>query len=159
MMGDADFAWANALRSAHFPPERNVVPAHIALFHHLPPARLDELVRVMRRICIGRPPSARLSRVYSLGRGVAYSVESPDLLAIHADIADHFRHDLIPQDSHPPHLHITIQNKVDPRSAKALLTALAAEFRPRPLRITGLAAWHYLGGPWRLAQSVKFRGG
>ena len=158
LMGPADFGWADGLRRAHFPPERNHIPAHISLFHHLPPARLDELTRMMRDLATAPPPQARLSQVMSLGRGVAFRVESPDLLAMRGYIADAFQHDLIPQDQGSPRLHITVQNKVEPAVAKALHRTLSADFRPRPLAIAGLAAWHYLGGPWQLAAQTKFRG-
>ena len=158
LLGASDFAWADGLRRAHFPPERNHIPAHISLFHHLPPARLDELARMMRDLAAEPPPPARLSQVMTLGRGVAYRVESPDLLAMRDHIAAAFAHDLIPQDQGVPRLHITVQNKVEPTVAKALHIALSAEFRPRPLAIAGLAAWNYLGGPWQLAHQIKFRG-
>ena len=159
LLGTADFGWAEALRRAHYPPERNLVPAHISLFHHLPPARLPELLRLMAdlaRDC--RPPSAQLGDVMFLGRGVAYRVESPMLLTMRERIAEWFADDLIPQDQGRPRLHITIQNKVEAPVARALHAALAAEFRPRPLSITGLAAWHYLGGPWQLARRYGFTG-
>jgi hypothetical protein len=156
-MGATDFAWADGLRRAHFPPERNLLRAHITLFHHLPPARLAELVRLMRDACRTPAPPARLSDVMLLGRGVAFRVESPGLLAIRDGIADAFAHDLIPQDQGRPRLHITVQNKVEPAVAKALHAELSASFRPRSLAIAGLAAWHYRGGPWELAQQVKFR--
>lgn len=158
LMGAADFAWADGLRRAHFPPERNHIPAHISLFHHLPPARLDELMRLLRTLAAEAPPRARLAGVMMLGRGVAYRVESDELLRMHERIAETFRHDLIPQDQGRPRLHITVQNKVEPDAAKALHAELAARFQPRALTVAGLAAWHYLGGPWRLAGQVKFRG-
>jgi hypothetical protein len=158
LMGASDFSWADGLRRAHFPPERNHIPAHISLFHHLPPARLDELLRLLRVLAAEPPPHARLSQVMMLGRGVAYRIESDDLLAMRAHIAEAFRHDLIPQDQGTPRLHITVQNKVEPATAKALHADLSAGFQPRPLAVAGLAAWHYLGGPWRLAGQVKFRG-
>ncbi len=157
-MGAADFAWADGLRRAHFPPESNVLRAHLTLFHHLPPARLPELVRMMRDAARSAPPSARLTEVMSLGRGTAFRVDSPGLLAIREDIAEAFQHDLIPQDQGRPRLHVTVQNKVDPVAAKRLHAELSATFRPRPLAISGLAAWYYRGGPWELAQEVKFRG-
>ena len=50
LLGSADFGWADGLRRAHFPPERNKIPAHISLFHHLPPARLEELMRLMKTL-------------------------------------------------------------------------------------------------------------
>ncbi|MGK3899645.1 hypothetical protein ABI062_15425, partial [Enterococcus faecium] len=43
LFGDRDFAWLDGLRRAHFPPERNVLPAHLTLFHHLPPSVEHEL--------------------------------------------------------------------------------------------------------------------
>ena len=158
LMGAGDFDWANGLRRAHFPPERNFIPAHITLFHHLPPADLPELLRLMRHVCGDPPPNAQLAEVMSLGRGVAFRVDSPDLLAIRDRIADAFLGSLIPQDQARPRLHITVQNKVTPAEARALNAALSLDFRPRPLAIAGLAAWYYRGGPWELAGKAQFRG-
>ncbi len=158
LMGSADFAWADGMRRAHFPPERNHIPAHITLFHHLPPARRGEIARCLAGHCAGPPPAAQLARVLFLGRGVAYGVDSPGLLAIRDDVADRFADDLTPQDRATPRLHITVQNKVAPDAARALHTALAAAFAPRPLAIAGLAVWAYLGGPWALLDRFAFRG-
>ena len=158
LMGAADFAWADGLRRAHFPPERNWLGAHITLFHHLPPSALGEVAGRLKRLGAGPPPTARLTDVMLLGRGVAYRVESPELLAMRAELADAFAGMLTPQDQAKPRLHITIQNKVTPDAAKALADKLRADFRPRPLVIAGLAAWHYRGGPWEMAMKAMFRG-
>ena len=37
-LGPADFAWLDAQRRAHFPPERNQLAAHLTMFHALPPS-------------------------------------------------------------------------------------------------------------------------
>ncbi|MEC9017327.1 2'-5' RNA ligase family protein [Sphingobium lactosutens] len=158
LMGAADFAWADGLRRAHFPPERNWLGAHITLFHHLPPSALEEVAGRLKRLGAGPRPAARLTDVMLLGRGVAYRVESPELLAMRAELADAFAGMLTPQDQAKPRLHITIQNKVTPDAAKALADKLRADFRPRPLVIAGLAAWHYRGGPWEMAMKAMFRG-
>ena len=158
LMGAADFAWADGLRRAHFPPERNWLGAHITLFHHLPPSALGEVAGRLKRLGAGPRPTARLTDVMLLGRGVAYRVESPELLAMRAELADAFAGMLTPQDQAKPRLHITIQNKVTPDAAKALADKLRADFRPRPLVIAGLAAWHYRGGPWEMAMKAMFRG-
>ncbi len=158
LMGAADFAWADGLRRAHFPPERNWLGAHITLFHHLPPSALEEVAGRLKRLGAGPRPAARLTDVMLLGRGVAYRVESPELLAMRAELADAFAGMLTPQDQAKPRLHITIQNKVTPDAAKALADKLRADFRPRPLAIAGLAAWHYRGGPWEMAMKAMFRG-
>jgi 2'-5' RNA ligase superfamily len=159
MLGKADQAWADGLRTAQYPPERNQVKAHITLFHHLPPAHLPEIksrLAAIAREC--SPPPAMLSEVTSLGRGVAYRIECPDLLAIRDALAEGFTGLLTPQDQARPRLHITVQNKVEPHVAKALLADLAASFQPRPLSITGLSAYYYRGGPWEPIQSWVFSG-
>jgi len=158
LMGAKDFAWADALRRAHFPPERNHVPAHITLFHHLPPSTHGEVAQRVRALCAEPPPQARLIDVMTLGRGVAYRVESPGLLAMRQELADAFAGLLTPQDQARPRFHITIQNKVAADEAKALTARIRAAFRPRPFVIAGLAVWHYRGGPWDLAMKAMFRG-
>ena len=158
LMGAADFGWAEGLRRAHFPPDRNLVPAHITLFHHLPPSAMDEVARRLKALCARRAPVARLAEVMLLGRGVAFRVESPELMAMRDELADAFAGLLVPQDQGRPRFHITVQNKVDRVEAQALADELGRSFRPRPLAIAGLAAWHYRGGPWELAAKASFRG-
>lgn len=157
MLGASDFAWADGLRRAHFPPERNQVPAHITLFHHLPPGIADELRDQLKAEARQRAPAARLSGLRHLGNGVAFQVESADLEAIRERLADHFTGLLIPQDQAAWRPHITLQNKVRPAAAKALLTDLQGSFLPRPLQIAGLASWWYRGGPWEPLSEHRFR--
>lgn len=157
MLGASDFAWADSLRRAHFPAERNLVPAHITLFHHLPPAVADELREQLKAETRAKAPAARLSGLRHLGRGVAYQVDSPGLEAIRERLADHFAGLLVPQDMASWRPHITVQNKVEPKVAKALLTELQAGFAPRPLKIVGLASWRYRGGPWEGLSEHRFR--
>jgi hypothetical protein len=159
-MGKADQGWADALRSRHFPPERNQVKAHITLFHHLPPTHLPEIkarLAAMARECAA--PPAMLSEVMLLGRGVAYRVDCPELVAMRDELAEGFTGLLTPQDQARPRLHITVQNKVEPKLAKALHAELTASFQPRPLAISGLSAFYYRGGPWDAIQSWSFSGG
>ncbi len=158
-MGKADQAWANALRREHFPPERNHLDAHITLFHHLPPNHLPEIKSRLAALAAEcPPPAAHLSEVMLLGRGVAYRIDSLELLSIRDELAHDFRGLLIPQDQARPRLHITVQNKVEPAVAKALHASLSATFQPRPLAISGLAAHYYRGGPWEHIGSWPFRG-
>jgi hypothetical protein len=157
-LGSADQRRFDALRAAHFPPERNYLRAHLTLFHHLPPARGEELVRLLQQIAADAAPLACVTEVYALGRGTAYRVDSPELLAMRARIAEWFAPDLTPQDAAKPRLHITVQNKVDPATARALLGELQRDFRPAPLNITGFAVHHYRGGPWELHTQIPFRG-
>lgn len=158
-MGAGDQAWANALRRAHYPAERNVLDAHITLFHHLPGAYETEAVtRAKALVAEFAAPDARLSEVMNLGRGVAYRIHSPGLLAIREMMAEGLHGLLTAQDQGQPKLHITVQNKVEPSAAKALLQDLSAQFLPRPLVITGLALNRYMGGPWEPIGNWRFRG-
>lgn len=155
--GRADFAWLDGLRRAHYPPERNRVPAHLTLFHHLPPSIEPELRRRLGPATRGaKPPPARIAGPVKLDEGVAFRVESEALEELRAELADAFRGLLIPQDQAPWRPHITIQNKVEPRIAAALHARLLAHFAPRPLAIAGIAAWRYRGGPWELAFERRF---
>jgi 2'-5' RNA ligase len=157
LLGASDFAWADSLRRAHFPPERNLVPAHLTLFHHLPPSLADELRDQLKAEVRAGSPAARLVGLQHLGRGVAFRVESPELVAIRERLADHFGGMLTPQDQAPWRPHITVQNKVEPKVAKALLAELEASFVPSPLRIAGLTSWWYRGGPWERLSEHRFR--
>jgi 2'-5' RNA ligase len=146
------------LRRLHFPPERNQVPAHLTLFHHLPPDVAPELDRRLAAYAAAPSPPATIADVISLGAGTAFRVASEELEDIRADLAEAFRGLLIPQDQAGWRPHITIQNKVEPREAKRLQQQLRATFQPRALAIKGLASWRYLGGPWEPLKSYTFRG-
>ena len=54
--------------------------------------------------------------------------------------------------------HITIQNKVPAKHARALIERLEAQFRPRSLAISGLGVHRYLDGPWERIATYPFRG-
>ena len=134
------------------------MPAHLTLFHHLPPSLEDELRRRLSGYASAPPPAAALVRVLDLGGGTALAVESEELEDIRYDLALAFRGLLTPQDIAPWRAHITIQNKVEPREAKRLQAVLRAGFEPRPLAIRGLAVWRYMDGPWEPVKSYPFRG-
>lgn len=158
-LAPADHGWANGLRRTHFPPERNVVPAHITLFHHLPPGVAGELNGLLADMVQTMPPvQARIDRLVSLGRGIALGVECPELLALRATLAERFACLLTPQDAARPRLHITIQNKVTPDKARETLTQLQAGFAPRAITIAALCTWYYRGGPWEPLARHPFRG-
>jgi len=149
LFGRQDQAWFNALRREHYPPERNVLDAHLTLFHHLPPSIADELKHRLTQETRGvRAPKARVQGLMSLGRGVAYRIEAPELSAIRAGLGEAFSSLLTPQDAVRWRPHVTVQNKVTPSLAKFVLSALSRDFVPREVEIAGLATWHYRGGPW-----------
>jgi len=158
-MGKAEFAWADSLRRRYFPPERNIIGAHITLFHHLPPQALDEIRSAVIALTGNLPkPAATLSNVIHLGRGVAYQLHAPELLEMRMQLADRFAGLLVAQDQQTPRLHITVQNKVIPRDAQHLFEQLSAEFESRPFAIHGIGLHYYVDGPWQDIGTWPFRG-
>jgi len=153
----ADQSWAERLRRAHYPPERNQVPAHVSLFRHLPPSLEEELRGLLRALVACPRPAARIEELRSLGTGVAIAIASPELQAIRAAIAERFDRHLIPQDRAAPRLHITIQNKVTPAVAAATLAALSP-MEPRATHVAALVCWRYRDGPWEMVSRHAFRG-
>ncbi len=157
LFGPGDDGWLQQLRQAHYPADRNRVPAHLTLFHHLPPSMEGELSARLAGAASAPQPPARIAGIMDLGQGTAFRVESRGLAAIREALADAFHGLLIPLDQAPWLPHITIQNKVEPRAAKALQQQLAATFEPRPLLIRALASWRYLDGPWERLKVHSFR--
>lgn len=155
-IGPSDFAWLDGLRRAHYPPERNRVPAHLTIFHALPPSAEREL-RGRISQAVGVPaPAATIAGIMDLGDGVAFRVVSPGLDHVREELAQELHGLLSAQDSgwRP---HITIQNKVAPKIARQLKVSLERSFRPRALSITGLAIHRYLDGPWEQVAVYAFR--
>ena len=158
LFGPRDFTWLDGLRRAHYPPDRNRLPAHLTLFHHLPPSLGSELKRRLGEVVRAPRPAAEAAGLINLGRGVAIRIEAPTLEGIRADLADAFSGLLMPQDTAAWRPHVTIQNKVAPEDARALLKQLEREFRRRPVAVEGLAVSAYRDGDWDLVSRHPFRG-
>jgi hypothetical protein len=156
--GASDFAWLEGLRRAHYPPERNQVPVHLTLFHALPPSAAEEAKRQLAIHAAGAAPRAMVAGLMDLGGGVAFRIVSDELDFIRAEIAEHFHGSLGAQDAAGWRPHITIQNKVPPKEARALLVELERDFRQRALGISGLAVYRYRNGPWETLARYPFRG-
>ena len=152
-----DFSWIDGLRRAHYPPERNRVPAHLTMFHALPPSAETELRSRLGKIVRQPGPEATIAGIMDLGGGVPFRIVSPGLDRIRDELAEDLHGLLSAQDSGGWRPHITIQNKVTPKIARALKESLERAFRPRPLAIGGLAVWRYLDGSWERVAAYPFR--
>ena len=157
-LGASDFAWLNDLRRAHFPPKRNQLPAHLTMFHAIPPSAEAELRQLLKTIAQLSPPRAWVAGVMDLGGGAAFRIASDELGSLRAEIADRLRGLLTAQDAVGWSAHVTIQNKAPPREAKALIRALGNSFDNRPIKITGIGLHRYIGGPWETLRTFSFRG-
>jgi 2'-5' RNA ligase len=159
LLAEPEQSRLEALRKAHFPPERNVLAAHLTLFHHLPPSLGSELDTALDRLTRNQTaPAARIDGFINLGRGVAVRVRSEQLDRVRAELAEMFAAVLIPQDQASWRAHVTLQNKVTPDEARALLRRLEAEHVPSATRVVALASWFYRDGPWELRRRHRFAG-
>ena len=152
-----DFSWIEGLRRAHYPPERNQVPAHLTIFHALPPSAESELRSRLARLVRQPAPEATVAGLMDLGGGVAFRIVSSELDRIRQELAEELHGLLGAQDGGGWRPHITIQNKVAPKIARALKQSLERTFMPRGLAIGGIGIWRYLDGPWERVAAYPFR--
>lgn len=157
-LAPADLVWLDQLRRRHYPPERNQLPAHLTLFRGLPPSAEREVRQVLGRLAAEPRPDASVAGLMDLGGGTAFRVISDQLDWMREKIAGTLHGLLSAQDAGGWIPHVTIQNKVETRTARALKRSLEAGFSPRPLDIIGLGLHRYLGGPWENLQLYRFRG-
>ena len=144
-------------RRRFFPEQRNIVPAHVSLFHHLPGEAEDQVVGTLREVCASTTPfNVLVDGVIALGRGTAYRLRVDARL--HTRLAAAWRDMLTRQDSQGWRPHVTIQNKVQPQEAQALQRRLSAGFEAFGGRAEAVRLWRYVGGPWEPVQTFVLGG-
>ena len=152
-----DQARFERLRRLHFPPDRNLIPAHVTLFHKLPGESLDDVRAAIDAAAAAQAPfPVQATGLRFIGRGCAYTLDAPPLLALRAGLARTWREWLTLQDQQGYRPHVTIQNKATPAAARMLFDAMQAGFAPFTVRAEGLSLWRYLGGPWQAVGQHPF---
>ena len=146
----------DAERRAHFPPGRSVLGAHLTMFHALPGGTEESVRTDLERESARRSFDVEVTGVRLLGRGVAYTLASPELVRLRASLADLWWPGLSRQDQQRFAPHVTVQNKVEPATAKALHAELTAGFRGWTARADGVQLWRYVGGPWEPVAAYPF---
>ena len=154
----SDLKLINNLRESLFPADKNYLPAHLTLFHHIPFTVRQEFIGFCQREMAGiKTFPVRVQPPFNLGHGVAYRVESQTLSNLRARLRESFADHLTAQDDRAwKRPHITVQNKVDPATARHTLTRLQNLDLPDDLRILGLEFNRYDGGPWTLLAQMRF---
>jgi hypothetical protein len=156
-------AWAEGLRRAHYPVERNQLHAHVTLFHSFAPSLLEELRDFLPRVVAEfTAPAGAVAGAMDLGTGTAIALKAPQLLALRGLIADHFHGSLTVQDLYEPRPHVTIQNKVTKAEARSLQASLGPVLAPWIAKgrftFPALELHRYCGGPWERLGIYSFRG-
>lgn len=153
----ATFEQVNTLRQQYFPPERNLVPAHVTLFHALPGNEEVVISQFLQATCSQTAKmTVSLPALRFLGRGVAIEVRAPELLHVRQSLAATWNQWLSQQDQQPYRPHITIQNKVTAAEARQVYETLGEEWQPIFGYGEALLLWYYLGGTWKLAKEFSF---
>ncbi len=156
-LDERSFAFFDGQRRRYFPPERNFIPAHLTLFHALPGEHLGTIQQDIEvRVSDQKPFSLDVTGLRPLGRGVAYVLASADLTDMRRHFALLWNDWLKPQDRQNHNPHVTVQNKVHPSAARALLEELSDGFQPFEVTAVALDLWWYRGGPWERAQAYPF---
>lgn len=158
-IAERDLEPFNRLREAHFPPSRNFLKAHLTIFHRLPGERVTSIVEAVANIALEtKALKPTVSALRHLGAGVAFEIDSADLMNVRETLKSGFLSWLGPQDMQKWRPHITVQNKVSKVIADSLCKKLSEDFVPHTIGVTGLDLWRYLGGPWRHEATFDFRG-
>jgi hypothetical protein len=149
----------DAERAELFPPGRTAVGAHVTLFHALPAYLRQDVEAELGAVAATPRFPVGVVQVVPLGRGVAYRLVADEAERLHRRLQDRWRPHLTRQDAQPLRLHVTVQNKVEPGTARATLDRLRAAFRPDVTEAVGVELWRYDGGPWTLLRRWTFGSG
>jgi hypothetical protein len=87
---------------------------------------------------------------------VAYTLESQTLSAFRRALAMRWALWLTLQDRQKHQPHVTVQNKVEPDAARALLAELSRSFAEFSIVAEGVSLWRYHGGPWEHIETFPF---
>lgn len=149
----------DALRRAHYPLDRNRVPAHLGLFRHLPGTQIADILQAVQSEAVRTPPfKVEIGRATSWQGAVVLPVRSAELHDLHDRLRDRFLPLLIPADRAPFRPHVTLANRLLPGTQSAVLAAVSDAW-PRPLvaEALGLFLWRYDEGPWSLLVRTALR--
>lgn len=156
-IAERDIEPFDRLRQRHFPPDRNLLGAHLTMFHRLPGEYRDRICKTLTNVAAqARVTTARVSSLRHLGAGVAFVVTCPELDDIRASLKAEFVTWLGSQDVQTWRPHITIQNKAPKATSDALYRDLTSSLEPHTIEILGLDLWNYLGGPWKHLEFLPF---
>jgi 2'-5' RNA ligase len=151
------FARLNELRRSHFPPERNLVPAHVTLFQRLPGGHAREIkTHLSERAPSQRRFAVAAGEVKELERGVALFLHAPQLGALREVLAAEWWPWLTDQDRLGFRPHVTLANNVSSGEARRIRESLGDTLRSLRIQAIGLHLWRYRDGPWDDERLFRF---
>ncbi|MCY7292332.1 MAG: 2'-5' RNA ligase family protein [Ferruginibacter sp.] len=146
----------DAERKKYFPAYCNYVDAHITLFHKLPSNKI-EIDNSIEKFSKRKPFELDITNIILQENGVAYEIESEELLQLHKAMQEDLSRYLIRNDRKKLWPHITIQSKVTGYKAFKTHKALLSAFKPISATAIGFSCWYYLKGYWKMKEEYLFR--
>jgi 2'-5' RNA ligase len=157
-MDGESFARLDALRRRYYPPERNLVPAHVTLFHSLPGERAREVKALLVQVAAReRRMEIAVDGVRTTERGVAVFLRSLQLHALREALAAEWWPWLTDQDRAGFRPHVTIQNGITAGEAHRTRASAAAGLHLSRIVGRGLHLWRYREGRWEDERLFRFR--
>jgi hypothetical protein len=157
MDGEA-FAAFDALRRQHYASERNLVPAHVALFYRLPGERAREIKALLKQEASAEKPiEIEVGEARIIERGVAVFLSSPRLNALRERLQYEWWPWLEAEDKVGFRPHVTIQTTESEAEARRTRDSVRRGLLPRRIRGGGLHLWRYRDGPWEHVELFRFR--
>jgi len=147
-------AFFQQLRREYYPANR--VKAHLTLFYRLP-ADDNRVLTSLAAITARAPFTMQVSGLQPYPNGLAYTLVSPELLALHQTLREEWSPWLIPRDREPLRPHITIMNNVTAFKAQRIHEKLKTDFQPFEVQATGISSWRFRKGPWEPVEEHPFR--
>jgi hypothetical protein len=152
------FAFFDGLRRRHYPPERNLVPAHVTLFHRLPGERSREIRALLRQAAATQKPfHLAMGAVKATDRGVIILLHATRLVALRHALAAEWWAWLSDQDRMHFQPHVTIQGGVSAAEARQTQRSVTEASHAPAIRALGLHLWRYREGRWESAELFAFR--
>ena len=156
-MDGESFARFDQLRRQHYPPERNMVPAHVTLFYRLPGGEGREIKALLGKAAAKEKIfPVVVGEVKAMERGVAIMLHAPQLSALRRALAAEWWPWLTDQDRLGFRPHVTIANNLGAGEARQIRESVAVTFRAPAMRAVGLHLWRYRNGPWESERLFRF---
>ncbi len=146
----------NEQRKKYFPAYCNYVEAHITLFHKLPSNKI-EIDEVLEKFSKRKSFQLDINNPVLQSNGIAYEIESEELLQIHKDMQERLSKFLIRNDRNKLWPHITIQSKVTAYKAFKTHADLLYTLKPLSAKAVGFSCWYYVKGYWEKKGEYLFQ--
>lgn len=135
---------------------KRCVIAHITQFHKLLSGKM-EIDTSLEKFAKRKSFDLNIIDVVLQENGVAYEIESDDLLQIHKEMQKDLAKFLIGNDQKKLWPHITIKSKVTAYKALKTHARLLFTFEPINFTAIGLSCWYYVKSYWHKKAEYLFQ--